>query len=90
MRGRFVMCRHCDIAIEYCPCTAPYFRRVDKDCQYCHGSMWVGMIRSAKGIIARIFEDFDKVGDYSTALGNGNMEAFRGRPETDGALTIPC
>jgi hypothetical protein len=59
MQGRYVMCRFCGVAIEYCPCTAPYFRSVDADCPYCRGSMWVGIVRSLRSMVARVFEDFD-------------------------------
>lgn len=58
MRGKVVTCRHCLVAIEYCPCTGEYFRKVEADCRYCHASMWVGVVRSQRAMAAQLFEEF--------------------------------
>lgn len=47
-RRGVVTCRHCGVAIEYCPCTGETFRHVDHNCRYCHGSMWVAIVRGPR------------------------------------------
>ena len=53
VRG-IVACRHCGVAIEYCPCVGPHFRSVDHDCNACHGSMWVAIVRGNRAKIAEV------------------------------------
>lgn len=45
LSGKLVTCRHCGVAIEYCPCVGPTFRSLNHDCTLCLGSMWVAVVR---------------------------------------------
>lgn len=52
--GTYVTCRHCGVAIEFCPCVGPTYRSVDDDCPACRGSMWVAVVRGR----AQKFRDY--------------------------------
>jgi hypothetical protein len=39
-------CRHCGVAVEFCPCTDAGYRHYDPKCLACRGSMWVAVVRS--------------------------------------------
>lgn len=46
-----VLCHHCSVAIEWCPCVdreGSAYRKYDPHCPACHGSMWVSIVRSAR------------------------------------------
>lgn len=57
VRGVWVTCRHCGVAIERCPCAGEYERKVNSDCVMCGGSTWVSFVRSAKAMFASYLED---------------------------------
>jgi hypothetical protein len=42
-RGKILVCVHCEVAVEQCPCVI--YRVVDADCVYCDGSGYVAIVR---------------------------------------------
>lgn len=54
--GRWMTCRHCGVAIEWCPCVLNY-RNVNARCRICSGSGWVAIVRSQKAKFAEYIEE---------------------------------
>lgn len=63
--GHTVTCRHCGVAIEYCPCVGPHFRSVDTDCDLFNGSMWIAIVR---GAAEKFLEYFDRDDTAAAAI----------------------
>lgn len=43
-----VLCRHCGVLIDWCPCAGEYFRHVEPDCSCCRGSQWAAVVRGRR------------------------------------------
>jgi hypothetical protein len=55
--GRAMTCRHCGVAIDWCPCIGIHFRSVDDGCGACLGSMWVAIVRSRREKLSAYIKD---------------------------------
>ena len=73
VRG-IVTCRHCRVAIEFCPCVNETFRKVDDNCAACLGSMWVAIVRGR----AEKFKEFVALAELSGVAEEGVFMACRG------------
>jgi hypothetical protein len=57
-RNGVMTCRHCGVAIQWCPCAqsgSPY-RSVDHGCRCCQGSQFVAVVRSERSKFAEALE----------------------------------
>lgn len=55
-RIRFgVLCRHCGVLIEECPCVE--WRKVRSDCPLCQGGGWVAVVRGRRAKFAELLAE---------------------------------
>jgi hypothetical protein len=62
LASKTVVCRHCGVAIEYCPCVDDTYRKCNRNCSACGGSMWVAIVRGWRAAIATIISEVPSYG----------------------------